>query len=358
MVHDVVKFGGADLRPRRPVLGCDDLRKGGVARDVVLPQLALGLVNRHRESVREICALELGGELPVVHCVTELVERPDERLDCRPGVAGRQTRVARRDGRREWVCRSIQTPARALDPEPRERRLDSGALDALRYVESRRRRLVGVRNERRQLVRQSCEEVRDGDGGEAVVVVAEEGVVCALAVDGHAGRVVARENEISFEGRQESPEVVGGPCLLPKLLPGRAGARALRREVVRHLLRPFVVAARQADDVAMQVGKVRAIELGEPLPELWRRCSLVRQSRERPACARALAGALRGHHHELVPGQHRLDRHQVGDLGNALLEAFDRVQALENKRSNRGARGYSSKACSSQSANLRKPTEA
>src|SRR6202043_2911236 len=152
-------------------------------RDVVLPELALGLVDRHRGPSPEVRARELGIDLALVERVSVLVQRAEQRLDVALAVARRHARVAGSDPRREWVRRGVDAPSRLVDPEYAQDRCDGRALDVDRGRElDARAARARLFEQWRQLSRQRSEDPRKLGGAKPEVVIAEQTLVRALAV--------------------------------------------------------------------------------------------------------------------------------------------------------------------------------
>ena len=127
--------------------------------------------------------VELGGDLALVQAVAELVDRGEDRLELRVLlVPGRDARVLRPDPRGERVRRDVDPPAVGGHAEPREHRVDGGALGVERDAQ-RRGGAAARRPPRRgrQRGRERIEDLLDARGGQAEVVVGEQRVVGVLA---------------------------------------------------------------------------------------------------------------------------------------------------------------------------------
>ncbi len=106
-----VELAGATRKPASARSAASTPAKAGMARDVVLPQLALGLVDRHRGAAAEVRPLQCRVYLALVEGVAVLVQGAEQRLDPAVVVAGRDTRVPRTHPGGEGVRRDIDPPA-------------------------------------------------------------------------------------------------------------------------------------------------------------------------------------------------------------------------------------------------------
>src|SRR5207244_1806875 len=106
-----VQLGGRDRKARRLELGRHELGERRAACYVVLPQLALRLVDRHRGPPPEVGPRERGIYLTLVQRMPVLVQRAEQRLNVAVAVARRDARVATIEPGRERVWRDVHSPA-------------------------------------------------------------------------------------------------------------------------------------------------------------------------------------------------------------------------------------------------------
>ncbi len=165
------------------------------------------------------------------------------------------------------------------------------------------------------------------------VEVAQQPLIAALAILGHAFAICARELHVSLERRHERREVVVGARALPALLAVGLRTCALDGKLVGDAARALPVAARQAHDVAIQLIERRAslaasISSSQSPISLAVARSCVRRASVPSCCARA-GRALGGHHHELIPAAQHPDRGEIGELGHATTQLLEGLHRLE-----------------------------
>ena len=322
-----MQVGGVDLESARGELAREHLGECAVARDVVLPQLALRLVDRHRGARAEIRPHELGIDLALVQRMPVLVQGAQQRLHVTLAVARRHTRVTLADPRGERMRGDVDAPASLVDPQRAQhaRHRRPLRLDRGRHRDRRRLR-ARLLDQWRQRARELAEDAAYLGRAQPEVVVAEQPLVRRLGRVRDAFAVGARELHVALEIRRERREVVLRPCALPAVLSLGVRVRELARELVRDLARPLPVAPREAHDVALALTELRVIELLEPPAELRRRRALVCQARDCPELVRACRAAFARHHHELVPLRERLQRVEIRKLGDALEQLRERLR--------------------------------
>src|SRR5437588_847375 len=126
----------------------------------------------------------------------------------------------------------VDPPALLIDPEPAQRSLHRGPLGAHRDRElAPRRARLRVCEKRRQRPRELAENLLQVLGGKPVVVVAEQALVHALAILGHALTVGACELDVARKRWRKGLEVVLRARLLPDLLAFGARAGALDHQL-------------------------------------------------------------------------------------------------------------------------------
>ena len=226
-----VQVLAGDREAARGELACEHLRERRAARDVVLPQLALGLVDRHRRAAAEVRAVERRVDLALIQRVAVLVQRAEQRLDLAIAIARRHSAVARPDPRGERMGRDIDAPAGAIDadarkmprrPLPGPRRGPPASARANAPARGRRAAAAPRRARRTDRADRRLQ---------AEVVGAEQRVIGTLAALGQALAVGARELDVALQRRHEGGEVVGLARGLPALLTLRTGLRQLHREL-------------------------------------------------------------------------------------------------------------------------------
>ena len=166
-------------------------------------------------------------------------------------------------------------------------------------------------------------------GGKPVVVVAEQALVHALAILGHALTVGACELDVARERRRKGLEVVLRARLLPDLLAFGARAGALDHQLFGRAARARVVSSRDAHHVALELRELEALELIEPRAHPLVGGALVREAREQPELLCARVRSRGRHRHLLVPPQQHLHGGEVVQLAHAAAQLLEGVHALQ-----------------------------
>ena len=278
-------------------------RKGAVVGDMVFPELALGLVDRHRRAAPEVGALEIRRDLALIERVSELVQRPEQRLQAPALIARGDARVASADCLAERVRRHVDAPAVLADAEPPQRCPNSSALGLDRYADGHRAPLrlpADAGDQRPQALGEAGEDRLNPLCCDAVVEVVKQRVVGSRRIF-EARRIGAGELDVARQCRSERREVRVGARRLPRRLPGSRRLRSLADEVCRHAALALEVPPCDADDVAVDLVELTAFQLLEPLADLVGARKLVRDTVERGELVRARGRALGRHHHPLVP---------------------------------------------------------
>jgi len=157
-----------------------------------------------------------------------------------------------------------------------------------------------------------------------VVEVGEQRVVGpGEAVE--AGGVGARQLDVALQRGRELREVVLRARDLPDVLTGRGRLRQLGGQLARDALAAVVAAARDAQQVAVDLSQLvgDALQLVEPAADLVGRPEVVVQARERPELVGARLAPGARHHRALVPGGEVAEQREVGELGEPGAEGVE-----------------------------------
>ena len=242
-------------------------------------------------------------------------------------------------GRRERCSDSSRRPGERIEADVDEHPAHQPALivGRERPLERLRRTAFGARprdlgNERCEPLAQAREQLDDLRRAHARLIVVQQRVVGVLGVR-EAVDVAAGQIDQHAQVRQEGLEVVGAARLGPGVLPRRARAGELCVELAGHPQRLAAVAARDAQQGVVAVGRLGrlgshcrrvvecvAVEGVEPDADLGGGQALVVQALNRRDVLGAGARSVLRHHRLLVPVEQTRDRLEVGELGHALAQ--------------------------------------
>src|SRR5437764_1693719 len=277
-----VQVGGREGEARPLELAREHLGERGAAGDVVLPELALGLVDRHRRPAPEVSPHQRGVYLALVETVAVLVQRAQQRLHVAVGVASRQARVRVPDPGGERVRRDVQSPALLIDAYSPQRVPDRRVLHVYRHRELATRRVgAHLLRERRQRSTEGAEQLPQYRGLQAEVVLGQQLLIWAGAALCQALSVLAREPHVALERGREACEIIVRPRAPPALLALGVGPGALGGEIRRYAARSLPLPSRHAHDVAVEIAQLRNLESGQPFPDLLAGRAFVRELRQR-----------------------------------------------------------------------------
>ncbi len=327
------------------------------AADDVLPEAALRLVQRRRDTVAERRPLERGRDAVLVEAVPALVHRREDRVDVALLVARRQADVLRARAGRERVHRQV---------EAREGGVEAEALDDLERVlvlcvdgpGAGQEGVVAVDravlgDQRHELGFELVEDAPHLRRLHPRLVVVEQDVV-RLVVVLEALDVAALQLDGALELGEEEREVVVRARLRPDVMGLGGGARHLGGQLGRHAPRLLPVAPGRADQarlvgVVVETLLVRG-ELVEKRADLVGDEPLVRDSVEGRHLRAPDGASPRRHHHGLVPEEDLQGPPQVVDLGQACLQLVETLLHRLSLGSRRRARTLAARGLSSATA--------
>jgi hypothetical protein len=310
------------------------LPEAAAARDDIFPEPRLALVHAGRDAMAEGRAFERGTHALLVHGVTRLVQRREQRIAEVVLVDARgDANVAGGEFGAERMVREIEPAARRVVSHPpgdAEAEIELRRLGKfLPQAGVVRRRLIADRpHHRDEFAPQFVEQAPDRRRRHAFVGIVDMRVGDVF-VRGEELGVFATQCERLFQIRHHRGEVVRGSRASPGVV-GRSavGVRA-RHPVGRNADSLVVLAARDPDQACVVVVTRQALakrrERVEQLADLGRDPSLMRKARQRRHLAAARLGAALRHVGRLIPAEHGAGPAQVADLAQAHLEVGEHL---------------------------------
>ena len=325
---DAGKGLGKRLAIRRVVV----LPERARATDLVLPEPGLRLVQSERRGAAGEGPLDLLADDPLlVQPVAGLVDRGHERA---ARVARRDTRretdVVRTGARCERMRRAILPPGLHVEAEVADHALGERELRLGRELPCEERH-VGTRpicdlgDERNELVAQRVQQRLEPSEAHVGLERVEQRVVPVSVMPERIGLLLL-ERDDPLERRTERGEVASRARALPDLEALGLCHRELAHEVGRHLHRAVAVASRLAEARPLSLVERVAcrLRLLDRLSERGVDHTLVQQRCQGRRLVGARLGALRGHHHLLVPAHQAGDAAEVDQLVHPTLEGGPR----------------------------------
>ena len=266
-------------------------------------------MHAERDTAGERAALERRVDLPLVEAVPELVHRPEEAAEVIREVPRRDADVGDPGSRRERMHRRVESPG-VLGVAERLHDLELEQLLLVEPVVARARLVAALRgdllDQRRLVLLQVVEDAAHFLRRHVALVVVEDDVV-RLVLHVEAVDVALPEVEVLLEHGKERREVVRLPRLDPHRVGERRRPRHLGPQIGRHPARLLPVARRHADEARLEGVVVVALapvaQLVEQRPDLRVDELRVGDPPDGRELLGADRGALRRHHHVLVPAQ-------------------------------------------------------
>ncbi len=251
------------LVPAGAQFASQHLCERGAARDMVLPQLALRLVHRHRGTTAEVGAVERRVDLALVQRVSVLVQRAEQRLHVAVVVASGQAHVAFAHPCREWVSGGVHSPALLLDSEAAQRACHRGLLGGHWYLQGAARRVDRrLADEWRERICERPEDMSQLLASQPEVVVVEQRLIRALLAVGETVAIGPRKLHVAFQCGCERGEVVVCAGALPNVLALRTRLGEFHSQLFRYAPHSLPVAAREPHYVAIQLAECGGADRG------------------------------------------------------------------------------------------------